>query len=352
MKKISLYLVIILILGAATAWLVTSNRTKTLEGEDQHFTLENTDRLHKIYLVDKDENEVVLEKQNGHWRVNDAFKAMPPKMALFLKTLERVKVYYPVPEAQHNNVVKALAAEAVKVELYEKDADRPFKTYYVGGPTKENTGTFMIMEVNGQVAETPYVTHIPGFDGFLTPRYDTDPVNWRDLGVFRYDINDIQSVRIAYHFVAEASFEIEVTGPDSVRIEPLDSTVAPPPGREAHQPWMVEYLSFFRNLNAEALVNDFSKKDSILGTPPFVTITVTDWEGRQRQAKLFYKEIDKRSKSQLTRQGDPQPYDLDRYWALINDGRDFVIVQDFVFGKLFRRYQEFFQEAGQEAALP
>ena len=69
----------------------------------------------------------------------------------------------------HNSVIKTLASEGVKVELYTQNK-KLYKTFYIGGETADFLGTYMIMEG----AKKAYVIHIPGFNGFLTPRFNID----------------------------------------------------------------------------------------------------------------------------------------------------------------------------------
>jgi hypothetical protein len=48
------------------------------------------------------------------------------------------------------------------------------KQYYVGHATQDNTGTYMLLTnpETDKNYEDPFVTHIPGFDGFLSTRYN------------------------------------------------------------------------------------------------------------------------------------------------------------------------------------
>ncbi|HXH17452.1 MAG TPA: hypothetical protein VNJ07_00085, partial [Chitinophagales bacterium] len=60
-----------------------------------------------------------------------------------------------------------------------------------------------------------------------------------------------------------------------------------------------------------------------------------------KQMVVYHMPLNRRSKLQYDAQGNRLPYDLDRYYAVINNGNDFVIIQDFVFGKIFRKYSDF-----------
>jgi hypothetical protein len=71
-----------------------------------------------------------------------------------------------VQEAAVPMAIQDLQVNGRKVELYNKEGKR-FKTYYVGGPSNDMEGTFMMMENSNN----PYVTHLQFLDGFLTDRY-------------------------------------------------------------------------------------------------------------------------------------------------------------------------------------
>ena len=64
-------------------------------------------------------------------------------------------------------MVKSLASEGIKVELYDRKGEK-IKAYYVGGATPDERGTYMIMEN----AEEPYVAHIPSWEGNLRFRFN------------------------------------------------------------------------------------------------------------------------------------------------------------------------------------
>ena len=52
--------------------------------------------------------------------------------------------------------------------------------------------------------------------------------------------------------------------------------------------------------------------------------------------------LSKRSKLQFDAQGNDMPFDIDHYYASIHDGKDFALVQYYIFGKLLRNYKDFY----------
>ena len=74
-------------------------------------------------------------------------------------------------------------------------------------------------------------------------------------------------------------------------------------------------------------------------------MSVTDRTGETKKMTVFYMPLNKRSKLQQDQYGNELPFDLDRFYALINEGKDFVVIQNFVFGKVFRKYEDFLKKA-------
>jgi hypothetical protein len=104
----------------------------------------------------------------------------------------------------------------------------------------------------------------------------------------------------------------------------------------------MKYLSSFTFLNVEMYDNDNPKRDSITASTPFASVTVTAKNGETKPMTVYYMPLNRRSKAQFDAQGNYLPHDQDKYYAVINGGKDFVVIQHFVFGKLFRSYHEFF----------
>ena len=194
------------------------------------------------------------------------------------------------------------------------------------------------MEVNGQIASRPYVMYIPGFEGIVSVRYFLDEVEWRDTGIFDYKIDDISSVKLKYPTEPSSSFQIQVVNKDSFFIVPSDGSGD---NLKINKQGVLKYLSSFDFLNAEAYENENSIKDSLINTEPYLIMSVEDRNGNVKEMTVFQMPINKRSKLQFDQYGNKVPYDLDRYYALINGGEDFVVIQNFVFGKVFKTYSDF-----------
>jgi hypothetical protein len=151
-------------------------------------------------------------------------------------------------------------------------------------------------------------------------------------------------VQVQYHvhptiqLPGATSFRLDVFARDSFAILP-DNDMAEPMKPDLRK--AVAYLNNLQGVNYETLANADARKDSVLATQAFCTISVTDVKGVQRSIDIYYKPVTKRTKMQYDPSGNPLPYDRERFYAVVNEGRDFVIIQEFVFGKLMANYEWF-----------
>lgn len=337
MKKNLIIIIIIALLTALAAYIHFSKKPKHSEAAEKQFYLDNTDAVTKIFMADKTGKKVLLQKENNKWIVNGKYKVFQPKINTLLETIRRIRVDYPVTEKQFNNVVKMLATTATKVEVYTDNKDIPAKVYYVGPETLDGLGSFAIMEIEGNTAQNPYVIHIPGFNGNVTYRYFLDEKDWRDLNVFDYNIDAIQQLSLQWFEKPEWSFTFQKQGNSFTMLEnknnaPLNVTA------------INQYLNSFTFLNAEALENENPQKDTVLTTEaPYLKFTLYPVGAKNPVEMVVYRmKINKRSKTQFDGLGNELKYDMDRYWAVVNNGLGFVVIQDFVFGKVIKRREDFF----------
>ena len=350
MKKNLLYLATLVIAAVVLFLIQIQKKEETKVSSDQDFAVEDVDTIERIVLADKN-IKADLRREADHWKINGKYKVMQPKMDVLLETLKKIRVEYPVSKTATKNAANELAAKSVRVELYRKDEEKPFKVYYVGGATQDSKGTFMRIELNGAPAEKIYVMNIPGFTGLLDVRYFTDETEWRDTGIFDYDMDDIAQVSVQYPMQPEFSFNLKAFSADSFEIAPAKG-YENNAGGKIYKEGVAKYLASFDFLNAEMYDNENPKKDSILNAMPYATVMLTERNGYSKQMTVFYMPLNRRSKSQFDREGKRLPYDLDKFYAVINDGKDFVIIQSFVFGKIFRKYSDFTKISQGKNTLP
>ena len=104
---------------------------------------------------------------------------------------------------------------------------------------------------------------------------------------------------------------------------------------------MLNFLTAFSDLRYESLMDgltDPQRQDSIIHSTPMNIITVVDKDGKSTSIKTFFKPNDPRA---FDIEGGLYPHDVDRLYALVNDERDFVLLQYFVFDKVLRPLSHF-----------
>jgi hypothetical protein len=343
MRKTIIYLLLLAVLGFGVYYFIFSN--KNVFGVDEaDFTVEDTAAVHKIFMADKSGHTIKLERNADGWMVNDTFPAIQATVNTLLKTMKNQAAQYPVPESNHNTVIKNLAAAGVKVEVYGKN-DKMLKTFYVGGQVGTIAGTYMLMEG----AERPYVTQLAGFEGYVTPRYSTDMKDWRDRTVFNIKPGDLKAVSIQYPdeplnnfvFTQDDNNKIAITTNAEIMKMPFNK-------RRAEV-----YAKYFEKIYCEGFINGTSRLDSVLTyAPKRCIIDVETKQGKKQHVEVFWMQINKRSKNMDAPNTDmPGQYDADRFYATMNNFKDTILIQYATFEKIFRKGYEFYSPDEEQKQL-
>lgn len=318
-------------------------------GEECYFMVRDTAAVTKIYMADRMNQETLLERQEQGWTLNGTYPAHPKQVQSLLSTLYKIRNKMPVSKASHDNIVKQLATQSTKVEIYQWvprinlfDRVKLFyheertKVFYVGHSTQDNTGTFMLQEG----AEKAYIVYIPSFNGTVSPRFTANPDEWRDHIVFHSNLADIQSVEVDFNEDPEGSFRIDNVGKHEYRLTRLcDNKELPYDTLK-----VVNLLSSFNNLSFEALYNNTlpqQRIDSIKNSPFLHNVILTCKDGSKYEMKTFRMLI---MSGVTSFSGDIGDEDRDHMYALVNNGQDFVLIQNYVFGKVLHDVRYF--EAG------
>ena len=351
MKKNNRITIIIAALLVVIAGLLIWNNhyISTNRGEDSDFQVWDTASVTKIYLADRKERESLLERKPQGWVLNGTYKAHPKQVQYLLTTLYKIRIKMPVSKASHDNIVKQLASQSTKVEIYQNVPrinlfnkvkmfyhEKRTKVFYVGDATMDSSGTFMLKEG----ADKAYIVYIPSFRGFITTRFTANPDDWRDHTVFHENMADVQSVTIDFNEDPEGSFRIENIGRHQYKLTRLcDNKDLPYDTLK-----VINFISSFGDLRFEALFTNTlpqERIDSITSSPYVHHIVVTGKNGKTQDMKTFKKLVMNGVTDMGGEYGD---VDHDRMYALIEGGKDFVLIQNYVFDKVLHDVRYF--EAG------
>ena len=340
MKKFLPYILILLVLGGALGYFLYTNAPSTLEKRECDFAVKDLRPVSKVLLTDEKGRKIELKKSDKDvWMVNGAYEANDEALNLLFSAMQRMTVRGSVPLNGVENVLRELLKKHARIEIYTS-GDKPEKVYYVGGPTLDDKGTYMIMEIEGKMANRPYITYIQGLDAYLTSRYNADSLYWKTRWVYRNTSANIKSVAVEYKDEPANSFYINKNSAGLFEIENYKHEKEVQP----KQTYIEQYLDFYGQVSVEAFKNSFAGKDSILKTEPFCVVTVVDNDGDAHQSVLYHTPITDDSRVLADEEGRPLKFDIEHFYALYNNGKDFAMVQYYVWNKVLRRYEDFYRK--------
>ncbi len=175
----------------------------TIKGTFSDFLVEDTASIDKIFLADKSNQTVLLERKVNSWMVNGKYTARYDLINELLNTIKKVSVMQFVPKGAVENILKQLAVASIKVEIYQHQ--KLVKTYYVGSPTQNSLGTYMLIDGS----DTPFICYIPGFRGYLSPYYMPLEGEWISRQIFNHRPSQIQWAKAEFAKFPEISWKIE-----------------------------------------------------------------------------------------------------------------------------------------------
>ncbi|NCX95210.1 MAG: hypothetical protein EBX41_02155, partial [Chitinophagia bacterium] len=117
MLKTSLYLLILAILGVAIYMFIWRTPQSPYSGEAA-FTLKDTAAIGKIFIASADGESITINKTPSGWLVNNKYKALNSMREVLFYTLYNQATLYPVTQNAVPVVVKNMATDAIKVEVY------------------------------------------------------------------------------------------------------------------------------------------------------------------------------------------------------------------------------------------
>ncbi len=319
-----------LLLGAASTWYWMQEKKGAGSplAEERSFAVEES-RIGKIALVWRDGEIVRLTRNGSEWQYNGRWKARPTAMANLLDAITRITIAYKPAQAAVPQMVKNLATEGIKVEIYDPSG-KLLKVYYVGGATPDERGTFVIREGYDQ----PYVAELPGWEGNLRFRYNLRGEDWRDRSVFAEDPDAIRWVSIEYPRQRNMSFRLEKKQ-GSFEVTPFYPNT--PRSTRPMRPGAAEaFLVGFEQLGAEAFENDYPYQDSIRQMLPFAEIAMGYAQGGEKKVRFYP------LSNPADSAGIPANGETERFFAATDRG-DFLLVQNRVFRKVFWGYPFFFE---------
>lgn len=325
-KSTLISLVILVVLAAVGGYFYFNSSNTTLTTDARNFAVKDTASVTTIYMADKKNNEIKLVRQpSGKWTVNGKFEARQDVIDNLLTTIKMITVKAPVSKNAIENVLKNMASDGTKVEIYQNNSSTPSKVYYLGTADQFHSGSYMLVEG----AEVPFLMHIEGFYGFLNPRYVLFEDDYRKNVVYHNKPQSIAALSVQYPMAPENSFGIHHT--EGGQFQLMNSQSQPLLGFDSLK--VKDYLNRFQKVNFETVNTGKSDQylDSLVthATPDFI-IALKDTAENVREIRGFKRPI---SEGHTDLWGDSIDYDMDRMYGLIND-KEIVLIQYHVFDPL------------------
>lgn len=318
------------------------DRNETIDEAAINFTVYDTASITKLFFADKSGNQTLLERGNNGWIINNEYPANQDLVNQMLYTINRIHIK-PMSIKKKDNIVTQMAATNTKVEVYQIMPrinlfnkiklfyhETRSRVYYVGGVTQDNTGTYVLSEGGDNV----YIAYLPALNGSISSRFSALPLDWRSHIIFNNNINDIASVKLEINNEPDNSFIINTIDRAQYSMTRLNGQPV-----DFSENRVLTLMSSFQDVRFEAFLNDIepARRDSIINSPFKERLTLTTKDGKVRSITTF----------RLIAQSDIYDYsqddidnfediltDVDHKYALLSEGNEFVLIQDFVLGKL------------------
>lgn len=339
MKKNRTLIILTVVLGGLATYFLMKDNSSSFKTALRDFSVKDTAAITKIFLADRNGKSVTLHKNpEGKWFFNDSLSPRKDMIKSLMDVIYKVDVKENVAKSAYNNVIKTLSSTGIKCEIYLNNESTPSKVYYVGGATPDDLGTYMWMEDS----RVPYITEIPGFNGYLTPRYCVSPTDWKEPIIFSYTPAEIQKISVSYTAFPQRSFELirnknsfQISGKSGASsVQQVDSVA------------IDNYLDLFKSLSYESLETTLSpaQHDSLKQTNTLCSVSVTDIKNQQRSIDIYPMPVNEKSLTLQDSLGKPLKYDVDRMIGYFQNTGEWVVIQHYTFDRIFRSPEDFDSE--------
>lgn len=340
-KRNKIVIAIVLVLAVSAFFVVRHGARKSTS--DVVYHIEDINSVTKIFMADKLDNKVLLERtSDSTWVVDGKYPASEGMMDMLLETLNQMRIRQRVNKAAKKNIVDNISVSHTKVEVYQIvpfinwfggrlqlfKSEKLVATYYIGHETQDNMGSYVFREGDDE----PYIVHIPGFRGYLGPRFEPVPELWRSHRIVDLPVTEIQSVKVEIPNQPQESFEVLRNG------EAFDFYCQGQKMPVFDTMRVGQLLSSFVNLNFDQFAGVVPKVelDTTFSRQPGFILTVTDTAGNARSLSTYIKFTD--PDALISAHGDQNMadfFDVNRQYAIL-DTKDTVLIQYFVFDNILQ----------------
>ncbi len=326
-NKKYLYWCVAIVIVAMTAFVflpyfLQKDRNKFATSDIEEYT---------VIVLEDAQNRVELRKtKNETWLVNDDFEADPSLMNALLLVLSGMQVNMP---ADGNDKLKAgldNIQNPCEITLYRNRRVlfipflQKYKSILVGNAVENRQDVYMMLND----ASTIYAVYLPGYTNIWKNYFKPNADHFRSHEVFNISADQIRNIYVEWPMDTVQSYEIAVAKNGisfsyENKNHPFDTL------------HMTDYLTAFLQLDLDAYCNGILSdidRANIHQQPPFFSMELTTVSGEKKTLKTYFKTLTSE---------DGFRVDPNRMLALVNNGKDTVVLQYAVFDHIIKQREYF-----------
>lgn len=319
-NKRTILIVALAILSLVLFWAKKNNSSNTKLPE---FAISDTSQI-SMLIISKDTQTISINKRENQWFVNNIHEANPAFVQLALKTLHQITIKEPVPKSDKENINTVLDKHSTQIQVYKNN--KLYKTLLIGNPTTDSLGTY----AKTKKTNTPYITEVPGFSGYLSKRFPCDEHVWRTRTIIKLLPSQIKSIYTQNGIYPEQSFKIELTSNELFLYNYKNNQA-----NNANNVKIKAYVhEFSLKKYSSAVKNQEHIIDSLTNQPPFYSIFI-ELTNKTKHNYTFHKKTLINSTDFF---GSKITYDPNFFYLIVNNNEAYI-ASYFEFKALFKKYQ-------------
>ncbi len=210
-----------------------------------------------------------LSYVNGQWLVNETYPLDINMRDVFFSVLSQLEIRRAVPASLADSTSNYLQTKGVEVTVLN---NTDTVQHYIIGGNKATQQSFIVASTN-----KPYLVHIPGYRSYVAGIFQVPEADWRSRLVFTTQFTNLNTLKVKYakdslNFRYKNSFfEIE--------------------GMQADSTQLITALEDFLFIQTDQYLQPSElaafQPDSLVSTPPLVTITCTQLSGTNETLRVY-----------------------------------------------------------------
>jgi len=248
-----------------------SNTSDSISVDKNLFKVVDQTKIDRVLLKKHDE-QVELHYNGSKWMVNNTFEADRQLIEVLFATLLQAEPRRPVAQRQLDSVNQLLRQQGTTVKLYEGEELR--KDFVVSGNDRKSETYY---ELTGE--SSPYLITIPGYRVYVAAIFELTSLDWRDKRIFNFNWQNFKRLTATYKGNEKESFAISFK----------DAYFGLEGNSQADTTKLNDYLDAVSLIQAVRYMpqGESTAYDSMLTSPPYYSIEVTDIANRNYRLDLY-----------------------------------------------------------------